>query len=204
MFSISLLVAISTIFSLPSNAEEENCLSIQACTESDVFLPFKPALPSNFVSGPLFPDKEIGLIDGIIWSTQENIEDIWNHYKKNHDFNILSSAGLIRARLSLRLNQDSPGILAINESIIRTECRKLGARRVRFKQLKWGNYPVTVIEVRFATRKPMAIAWMGLNVGPILFIDYIFPDNKTSYKKDWDIWHHFLQNTIAIPFEDLM
>src|ERR1700722_9942040 len=62
-------------------------------------LPFKPALPSNFVLSPFIPNGDFGLVDGIFWSTKENIENIWQQYQKDPKANFINNSGLIQARI---------------------------------------------------------------------------------------------------------
>lgn len=199
---IILMTILAVCVASPSCAvETDPDLSfLNSWVEKGLWLPFKPALPNNFVLKPTVPNGSFGMADGVMWGTKENIEKIWNQKEPNAELQLSDS--LIKARFSLEMQQTEVGELPIDESRIRQEFKKLGASEIHFERLNWGDYPVCAVEIRFPNKTPTAIAWVGLNLGPVIVINYLFSDNSSMHDKEWIIWDNFLHKTIAISAEE--
>lgn len=170
--------------------------------EKGEWLPFKPAVPSHFIFKPFLPTEQFGLGDGVMWTTQENVDIVWNQYRENPNGVCKLVAPLIRAQFSLDVCQTGPDTFSITEAAITETFNELDAQEINFKYLKWSGYPLLVADVVFSNRKPLAIAWVGLNQGgPTICIDYQFPDDHSSYEAEWGIWHQFLLETTGVPLE---
>jgi len=201
-----LLTILTALIPLHMEAKESSPEMAQTYIwmEKGEWLPFKAEVPSDFVLKPILLNGEFSLNEGILWGTQESIENIWSQLKNNPEDSFKTSSGVIRARMSPNVTQTQSGKFSLKESELKAQFKQLGAKEVNFKHLKWGEYPLFIATATFSDRKPIAIVWMGLNQGPVIIIDYIFPEDQTNYDKDWAIWNRFIDKTTAVPLEVLL
>jgi hypothetical protein len=171
--------------------------------ETGSWLPFRPALPSDFVLRSLHSEA-FGLSEGVVWSTKECIEDLRRHLQEDPNF-VSPLTGALSASFSWNIQQLESNEWSESEQNMMREAKAAGLTGMKFESLKWGEYPIKAFTGRLPDGKPLAMAYMGLNqAGPTILFRYWFPANQSSYEKDWAIWKHFLYNTVGVPVEEVM
>jgi|GEM_PF-5190442 len=159
------------------------------------FLPFKMALPENFVFHQLEESY------WILFGEKNTLIDIDNQFSKNPDSPLLPLTGVIRMKLSYNTSQNE--VFFGNDDELKEQIKKMGGTKLCIRELAWGEYPLKIVE---ATIKgaPFRMGWIGLNCeGPVLCINYMFPQGKKSYLHDFAIWDRFLNETKERSREDL-
>lgn len=159
------------------------------------FLPFKVAIPKHFVL------HQIEGNDWLLLGEKNALQDLDNQFVKNPDATIFPTSGIIRMKLSC--NSSQAEIFSGNDDELKNEIKKMGGTKFCIRELTWGAYPLKIVEatVRGA---PFRMGWIGLNCGgPVMCINYMFPQDKESHQHDFAIWNRFLSETKERPQEEL-
>ena len=159
------------------------------------FLPFKMAIPEHFVL------HQIEGSDWLLLGEKNVLKDLDNQFVKNPEATIFPLAGIIRMKLSC--NSAQAEIFSGNDDEIKEQMKKMGGTKLCIRELAWGEYPLKIVE---ATIKgaPFCMGWIGLNCGgAVMCINYMFPQDKKSYRHDFAIWDRFLNETEERSQEEL-
>lgn len=159
------------------------------------FLPFKVAIPEHFIL------HQIEGNDWLLLGEKNALKDLENQFVKNPDATISPLSGIIRMKLSCNTAQTE--VFSGSDDGIKEQIKKMGGTKLCIRELAWGEYPLKIVE---ATIKgaPFRMGWIGLNCGgPVLCINYMFPQGKKSYQRDLAIWDRFLNETKERPQEEL-
>lgn len=171
----------------------------------EMCLPFKFAMPKEFILSPSPSKPELCLCEGIYFGDKDAIEKFRQDRMKNPDavpqiissgiFEMYYTDGLLPTQLEK--SEES-------ENELRKMAKEFGASEVSIDFLKWGVFPVATMLMQFPDRKPIAVMWVYIDPAECLAmtIDYVFPDNQKSYEKNFEIWQHFVYDTATIPLSE--
>jgi hypothetical protein len=199
---ISLHALFATTFCLffsafPLFSESDIERTARFLPDMDRPLAVRLALPENYVVAPAPGDDSLNLLSGVIWGTQ----DVINEMKLQTEKKNCLTQGIFRVKLTPNITQTDIDRFSFgDDASLKKELESSGAQNIAISRYTWGEYPV--VSARFLTGgAPQRVAWIGLNNnGLVLFVSYQFPPAKTDLKQDEEIWNTFLtQTTIFNP-----
>lgn len=166
------------------------------------FSPFKMKLPEGYIIMPLGRNGVWGLAEWQVIGEESTIMDLWKQSDKDPEATLNPLTGVIRMRLC-EVSQKNENELNLDDEEIISAIKFMGGTNIRFRSLKWGACPVKVVEAMLPNH-PLVMGWVGLNTGgETVLIHYVFPQNRTSYDKDLQIWEEFLNGSTCIPPKEL-
>ena len=176
------LVCLLILLCTKSMYAEEKSLRIQELIPETWFEypAIEPALPDSYVLGP----KEV--YGYSIWGESKDVEA----YCKTPNCETKRPIFLLRhAYDTIQTGPDSFS----NEENISNVLGSIGVRNIQTTKLKWGNYPVLVVEGTNAD-KPIRFAMIGLN-SPNRFVILIRFFSTANEEDSSEIWNTFLRDT---------
>lgn len=189
---VYLFLSLLAVFSSSHSAENET-LKFESQEEFCKFMPFKMALPENYV-GIQF--------EGSDWrhlGEESTLRDLLSQYETPY-MPINPKTCFIRLKISQNSGQKE--IFEDNnddELLHAFKNRDLKIRRSYF-----GSYPVKAVESGIEEGKPFLMGWIGLNCGgPVILFNFIVPENRPSYEKEMEIWSRFLNETAGRPKKEM-
>lgn len=185
---VSLLLSFLAVLS-SNQAQENETLKFESQEEFCKFLPFKMALPENFVG--------VQIYDWLILGEENTLRDL---IPQNKGPGRASNPKTSYIRLKISQNSGQKEVFEGNDDDLLRTLSSDGKIRTFY----FGAYPVKAVESGIEEGKPFLMGWIGLNCGgPVLLFNFIVPENQLSYKKEIEIWNRFLIETVERSKEEM-
>lgn len=185
---VSLLLSFLAVLS-SNQAHGNETLKFESQEEFCKFLPFKMALPENFVG--------VQIYDWLILGEENTLRDLIPQKEGPGRTPNLKTSYI---RLKISQNSGQKEIFEGNDDDILHALSCNGKIRTFY----FGSYPVKVVESGIEEGKPFLMGWIGLNCGgPIILFNFIVPENQPSYGKELEIWNRFLNETVERSKEEM-